>query len=277
MMNTKELVDLEQEIQKESERIKRIVEPFADKTKVILVGPTGSGKTSISCSLCQKKLIVRFNDNEKIELESEGVMSGGQSITKFPSLIPDDNLNLLYCDCPGFEDTNGTISEIKNAFMIDSLFQQYNHSTNKVKILLVFSYSDIDSIRRQVIVENIKRLSKMIINPNKLKESVGLVITKCSKRRTAKGLINEINEKPDPILNNWCQHFLKNLDHVFLFPLPNEEDVDKEYNCFDDRERLINFLQNDPLINPKHRIILSKYAEENLKRIKLNHQKKKMN
>lgn len=67
---------------------------------------------------------------------------------------------------------------------------------------------------------------------------------------------------------------MKNLDHVFLFPLPNEEDVDKEYNCFDDRERLIYFLQNDPLINPKHRIILSKYAEENLKRIKLNHQKK---
>lgn len=274
-MNTKDLLELEAEIKKEDKRIKQIIEPFADKTKVVMIGPTGSGKSSLSCDLCGEKLIVRFGKGEKIELECEGVMSGGQSITKFPALIPDNNLNLLYCDCPGFEDTEGTISEIKNAFMIDSLFQQYHNYPNKIKILLVFSYSDIDSIRRQVIVENIKRLSKMIPNLNKLKESIGLVITKCEKRRTAKGLIEEMNDNnSDPILSNWCQFFLKNLDHVFLFPMPKEDDIDKKYNSFDDRDRLIKFLQNNPLINPKHQTSLSKYAEENLRRIKLIHQSK---
>ena len=269
-----DLYNIEIEIKKEDKRIKEIITPFADKTKVIMIGPTGSGKSSLSCALCQKKLIVRFGKGEKIELESEGVMSGGKSITKFPALIPDNQLNLLYCDCPGFEDTNGTLSEIKNAFMIDSLFQQHHYCTNKIKILLVISYSDIDSIRKQLVVDNIKRISKMFSNPNKIKKSIGLVITKCEKRRTAKGLLEEMDDNSDPILSNWCQFFLKKLDHVFLFPMPELKDVNEQYKGFDDHERLIQFLLNDPLINPQHAITLSKYAEENLKRIKLSHQKK---
>ena len=263
---------LEEDIRNAEQRIKKDMSLIANKTRVILVGVTGSGKSSLSCILAQKPLKIILGVGEEIELEGDGVKAGCKAVTKFPAFIVDQKLNIVYCDCPGFEDTDGVNSEILNAFSIDSLFQNYNGYNAKVKILLVISAAEIKSARGQIIEQTIERIIRMLPEVQKLKNSIGLVITKGDKRLHAQNYISHLANNPTPLLNDWVKFFQQNIDHVFVFPCPQFEDVGKQYTDFEDRDNLIKFIQSDLLTEFIHQITLSKFALENIEKIRSKHQ-----
>lgn len=125
-ISKKDLEDFNQMVCKLQKYIKQQIQPNSDKIKVLLIGITGSGKSSVSCCLAHKDLTIQKDKGDTIALFGKGVQSGLKSVTREPSIIADQDFNILYCDCPGFEDTNGFFQEIINAFANDYLFENFS-------------------------------------------------------------------------------------------------------------------------------------------------------
>ena len=138
------LQEFNEVIKATSSNLQQKIGPNSGLIKVILTGITGSGKSTISCCLSQKQLIVRSGKGRRLVLEGEGVQSGCQSVTRDPSITIDSVERIIYIDCAGWEDTDGFGQEMINAFVMNSLFETNNNcDDNKFKILLVISAPEI--------------------------------------------------------------------------------------------------------------------------------------
>lgn len=91
------------------ETINKKINECKDMTKVIIFGVTGSGKSSLTNCLSNQEVIIRKGRGKKIELVGPGIVSGGISGTREPSIIVDNLNDIVFFDCPGFEDIDGYI------------------------------------------------------------------------------------------------------------------------------------------------------------------------
>lgn len=229
-------------------------------TKVIIIGLTGCGKSSITGCLANKRIIVKEGLGKKAVLEGPGIISGLQSGTKEPSLVEDLNSNILYCDCPGFDDTNGFKQEVINSFIINYLFE-VSKNTN-IKILIVISASEFEAYRGQGITKIFERISKMFPNPNDIEKEIGLVITKGEIDITNKDFMDQLDYFDSSVCNNWIRFFKSHIDQVFVFPIALKTNIGKIYD-FNDHQKLVCFLKNirrSSILNPIHKIVLSQNA-----------------
>lgn len=240
---------------------------IAGKTKVILMGVTGCGKSSIACIMGGKDLRIIEKPGRKIEVDGEGVVSGFKSGTRNPSITVS---NLVFCDCPGFEDTDGFKQEIINSFLMDCLFQNLQKTENKFKILLVLSASEFDTGRGNGINQSIKRLEEMFTDHDQLRSGTGLIITKSDSELTGHDYMEILSTNPPEKMKEWCKFFLDHEDRIFTFPKPSRRDVGKKYE-FEDHDNLLRFLQTNPLINPNHKIALSETSRLQMKNIRAIH------
>ena len=262
-----------EEVEKINKLIKDVVQKTEsitknDKIRVILMGTTGAGKSSLTNALSSNgKLTIISGKGGKPILDGKGVVSGNISGTRDPGIDSSDEC-MVFCDCPGFEDTEGFLQEIVNAFAIDCLFSD----NNKFKILLVATNGETEN-RAKSICNSIKRLEKIFINKNQLKNGIGLVITQGDNETTEENYAEIINDNPSEELKDMAMFFSNNKDRIFVFPRPPRSDVGKEYN-FQDHDRLISFLKKDPIVNPEHQIALSETAELTIKNLKKIYDKK---
>lgn len=113
----------------------------------------------------------------------------------------------------------------------------------------------------------------MIPIGNTLKKNTGIIITKGDTECEGIEYIEELNdiisrtENPPNELVKMCNFYSHNPNHVFSFPKPKKSDKDK----------LLEFLQKDLLINPKHHISISNEAKLKLKIIRDDHSQKLSN
>lgn len=270
------------ELIKETER--QIVEKIkanANVPKIVFIGMTSCGKSSLLCCLSNKELLVK-GEKRMMHLEGEGVGISLDSCTTIPIFESDENRNCMFIDCPGFEDVKGYKQEVLNAFAIDSIFQNYEGHENKYKIVLIVSDGEFNVNRCQKLLNSILRLEEMFSIGNKILKNIGLVITKGDPEYEGKDYIEELDDlikrtdNPPKELVTICNFFLSNPDHVFAFPKPRIEDKNKQYD-FNDHQRLLEFLTKDLLINPKHHISISNEAKLKLKIIREDHTKKLSN
>lgn len=265
------LQEFNEVIKATSSNLQQKIGPNSGLIKVILTGITGSGKSTISCCLSQKQLIVRSGKGRRLVLEGEGVQSGCQSVTRDPSITIDSVERIIYIDCAGWEDTDGFGQEMINAFVMNSLFETNNNcDDNKFKILLVISDPEICSGRAKGILSNIQRLEEIFVDHDTLKKGVGLAITKSQPDYTGLDYIDQLSENASSKLLEWCEFFRNNEDHIFLFPKPTVDDVNQPYQ-FDDHERLNQFLKTDLIINPAHRISLNENAKLQMENLRISH------
>lgn len=269
---------LEKAIKERQKYIMEQIKPYPNLPKVVFIGMTGCGKSCILCCLSGQKLLIKGGGKIK-HLEGDGVGRGLQSCTSLPQILPNSNKTMLFVDCPGFEDVDGCIQEILNAFSMYYIFENYENIENKYKIILVISRDELETNKGIKMISSFKMLNEMFPIGEKLKKNIGLIITKGEPRYSGSDYIEYLLEKikytenPSVDLVDFCNFFDRNKDHVFSFPQPDTQQSGCQYN-FADHNKLLNFLDKNILINPKHQITLSKEAKLKLRIIRNDHSKK---
>lgn len=250
----------------------KFIEDFISKsknyTRVILIGSTGVGKSTIANAIIGNELIIEEDDFGIFLNTKETKFSMGKimkSTTTIPNMYVDEKLHLLICDAPGFLDNRGPKQETLNSFSIDQLF----NSECKIKIILVISQSEasISQRRGAKVIENIERILNIIPNEKELEQGLCMIISN-SEFQTPREILSElIKGNPNQNLIKWCNFFINHEnERLFNFPRASYDEIGKNY-IFDDRNRLLRFLRTSPIINPTHQVVLS--VESQLQIIKV--------
>ncbi len=224
-------------------------------TRVLALGITGSGKTTLIHALAGKKLVVKEGQG-RIQLEApkdqhlEGLLIGhtASSATISPVSWHDRSSGLEYWDCPGFMDSRGWDQDIANAFAIDQLFE----APSLIKTLLVVQESEITDSRARDAFSRFEKLSKILPVPEEIYKSIVLVVTKARGEFSPYELLKGIEGSDSKLLRFFADH----PERVFSFPYPKKGLHESQYNLFVDRENLIKMLKANPVVNPTHSIDL---------------------
>lgn len=261
--------NLAMNISNASKPISKIFEEKADFTRILILGNTGIGKSTMANALIGKKILVKKNNHDNLYLHCEdpSFEIGNQmiSMTTIPNIYVDEIQRLIICDAAGFNDVRGPNQEIFNAFLIDQLFT----SPCNVKILLVLSEGDISIEGKGVkALENFQRLSRILPDKKQFKQSIGLVLSQINEEITPKKYLQQLmNGNPNEDIKKMSKFFISNSkSRLFSFPRAKYEHVDKVY-IFKDRFRLLEFLHASPVHNPIHKVVLSEGAKENIQKV----------
>ncbi len=114
-----------------------------------------------------KKIILRA----EAPLNNIEIGEGCVSKTSIPNKWVDPN-NVVYWDCPGFNDTKGSEQDITNGFYIKSIFDK----SEEVKIIIVISEKTIQG-RAEKFIGVLKKLENLLVDLDKMMKSICLVLT----------------------------------------------------------------------------------------------------
>ncbi|KAK8893972.1 hypothetical protein M9Y10_022402 [Tritrichomonas musculus] len=250
--------EISEKIEKTDSTIKQNFLQHDCKHRLILIGTTGNGKSTLSNLIIGRNLLVSKNDIEDIILTSEEEIfpmgDDFNSKTTVPNIIYDRVRNVLICDPPGFNDSRKSKQDIINSFATNELFS----SPCKISILLVISgnETDVSGGRGKDFIANLQYLTDMIPNEEELKQCLGLVISK-PKKSIKVSLESFIKRSSSDLAKRMCQFFLDEIDRrTFSFPEPSEDEIGQEYN-FADKEKIYRFLNECYVENPHHKVILN--------------------
>lgn len=197
---------------------------------VIVLGKTGVGKTILTKWLTHHPLNAILEDpsNENIlNLESkvtEGdeIVHGVRSGTTIPGLWKDPEGKVVYADCPGLEDTRGTLQRIRNAYYVQELFK----NRNDVRLLIVVSGAFFED-RVGDFVKLLSDLKAMFRDDYLLKNGLSLVVTKhhpySKSLPTIKRLMQDLSlQKENNSIKELLDYFSKGEDRIALFSRPRK-------------------------------------------------------
>lgn len=262
----KDFIDFIENNRKVKNLIKQKFDLYKNNPIIILIGMIGVGKSSISCILNKKSLIVE-SCGMIYYLNGEGVGLGLDACTIMPAINYNANDHFLVVDLPGFEDNYQ--QEISNSIIIDSLFEACPYYTKQYKIILVISDDGFKTSKCTKIIDSFSRLMKMFPKYEDIKQTFVIMITKGDAAYEPKEYINMYNDMfnnttfPTNEMKKIHEFFNSFRDNIFTFPKPSNENIGKQYN-FKDYDRLLRFLKNNYCVNPDHRIVVSNEAESNV-------------
>lgn len=203
--------------------------PDSITNAVMVLGPTGSGKSTLINLLAGKPLFSRTKDNScELILDSKDMLPGitiGHNLLSETS-IPHGwvhNGNTIYWDCPGFNDNRRIEHEIANAFLIKKLFDIYK----TCKILLVVSETDVNERRAIKLLSLVKSLDLFFqSNIKKIRSGLLLVVSGANPNKTAihiQGTIQSIIDTQELALTDpqkeILQAFINNPIIIFKKPV----------------------------------------------------------
>lgn len=267
-MNFEDINSINKSIDSSQKEIQKYLEQNNNFDKVVLIGITGAGKSTVSCLLAGVDVMIRKVGRSKVVLESSGIKGGRKSITQMPNLKIDTENNLIICDCPGFKDTKGNYQEIINSFAINCLLENSFNDYNRINILLVISAGEFDAQRGKLISENLKRVEEMFPDKKELEKGIGIIITKTDEETNVLDFIDELSEDADKIVKYWCNFFQNHPERIFSLPKASIKNVNQVYE-YQDRDDLLYFVKNNQIENPIHNIALSEGANDYLSKARL--------
>ena len=165
-------------LQKEFNEIDRKLTFDNDNGRIVFIGYSGSGKTSIISYLNQETLIGKENDEEDVilfnpETESKPKIGNSyQEMTTVPTIIYQEDQTLV--DFPGLIDYRGVDQEIKNLYSIYKVFE----SSKKIKVVLVIDASSLNECRATRLFKIFNFIGETFPNKEVLFKSLSLVVTK---------------------------------------------------------------------------------------------------
>ncbi len=161
-----------------------------NKPKILTIGVTGAGKSTIINGITNKTLIFKeikekkeeygmtfYDTKQVIDVEEKSNIKIGHDLkseTTVPNFVNYKEVN--YMDCPGFEDSRGSIEEIVNSFFVNFLFK------NNVKLLIIVPISMVKAKRHQKqLGDLIKKLRQIVGDILNYKDSIAIVVSKTTK------------------------------------------------------------------------------------------------
>lgn len=241
-----------------------------EKTVTILLGPTGSGKTTLYYALTGKALKgMKLGRKKYLDAEEPNDMfqigHDVMSRTYKPGLIFDPDVDIIFCDCPGFFDNRGDIQDITNSFAIYRVLK----SAQNVKILFVVSYSDVSSTRGDPFRKSCKILEELIPSRPSLQPAISLIITKVPPSYLPQNSGDRLTLLDSVFTgDSWLMKYFKdstqgssNQKVVFTFPCPENDTQGQTYTGFTDRNNILDFIKNSPPTKILPFIALSKPAK----------------
>ncbi|KAK8895203.1 hypothetical protein M9Y10_023645 [Tritrichomonas musculus] len=236
--------------------------------KILLLGDSETGKTTLKNILLNKKCYVYKNEFDDVELKFiDNDDANNDDKTQLISI--DYNSKLIFCECPPLESDDGLNEEILNSLIIDSIIQAHSkNNRNFMKILLIISAPEFESGRGRGILKKICRIYRMFPQTEKMKDGFGLVITKGIEECRGKDYLKRLQERSPDDLKQICDFFLINKNKVFVLPKPSKAKIGRKYE-FDDHDSLQNFIMDEYIEDPITKVTLSDYSESELKGILL--------
>lgn len=249
--------DVEQQVKKEYEEIKNKGNNSDqdERSIVVVIGPTGSGKTTLYYALTGKPMKC-FRDGIRKRLdpiqseENFKIGHGGLSETSIPGLKYNQETNIIYCDCPGFFDNRDDIHDITNSFAISHVLSQ----ANKAKILLLTSHSDVTATRGKPIYDSCKIVEKLIPKEEELRPSIGLIVTAIASDDYVENgsYLSDVDCRDSWLLQHFKNNETGNNKNVFHFPAPKTENFNDPLKDFKDKDKILAFIRqkNDTKLEP---------------------------
>ena len=239
-------------------------------TRVLLIGVTGGGKTTLLYAIVGEKLIAKENEKtgflyyDAVEPLSDGnqeftIGNTTESETYIPNVWVDSSNKIIYVDCPGFLDTE-TDRRLINAFSIDKVLSNAETVRANVKVLFVVSEKQL-SEKALTARQALDLISKMFPNEGQLRRAVGVVVTKTSSPRVKPvGLLKQLQDRIDSGL---LDKFISDGEQrVFSFPSPYDVGIPSNPIPVDVRDRLSRFLESDGVSCLSHMPAIESDAEK---------------
>jgi len=197
--------ELAREIEQETTEHIKLLSLSEGKHITVVLGNTGSGKSTFLNWLAGKKLIV--GKGNKILLEDESdvtAMKIGntcESMTKYPVSI--EIGEFLFFDLPGFRDSGGVECDLINAVFIKAILE----GAKSVRVIFIVSEDEVGANRGELFKKLLKGMEKMFDGENRIiMDSSFLVITKSTQENISslsEFLEESVPKEYHPYLMNW--------------------------------------------------------------------------
>jgi GTP-binding protein EngB required for normal cell division len=147
---------------------------------VFILGNTGVGKSTTINYVCGRKIVMALDESEGFverldvvnPLEGCEVGHGGDSLTRYLQCVVNPassaGNNLVFCDTPGFEDTEGSVVNIANAVAISWSIRQ----CKSVRLVLLIDASMFASQRGVELNKLLQLFKRFLINTDVVFDSV---------------------------------------------------------------------------------------------------------
>jgi predicted GTPase len=152
----------------------------SNEDTVFIMGNTGVGKSTTINYLCGCKVVTMVDSDflERLEvvnpIEGCAVGHGGDSLTRYLQSVVDPvcnaGSNLVFCDTPGFEDTEGSDVDIANAVAISWTIRL----CRSVRLVLLINASMFADQRGVELNKLLQLFKRFLINTDANLDSVSI-------------------------------------------------------------------------------------------------------
>lgn len=183
-----EILELREGIRNTTQRVQNQLHDHPDARSVIILGPTGSGKSTLINLLANKPFTsqqanIGFRVHTNEPLPDFNIGDGNIVGTRFPSAWFDHQNNAIFWDCPGFGDPRGAKADIVNAFSIHQLFKP------NIKIVLTVEEPLLTINRATGFLKLLNELTNLFPDNQQINQSLAIIVSKQNEAHNIPGYL----------------------------------------------------------------------------------------